>query len=196
LNVLRNPTVPFTDRPIAAQNNQKVAFVGRLDAEKGGLFLARACAKAGLQLMVMGEGPEYDAIAATGAEMHGWCDRARIGAVLREARVLAMPSQYPEPFGLVAVEALGCGLPVIAARSALLAEEIASAGAGFAFDATDEAALINCLTGVLQDDAVIAQCSARALAIAGHIGLSPERWLDGLEAAYARALSRADAGAT
>lgn len=190
LTVLRNPAVPFSPRPIAAETNSKVAFVGRLDSEKGGLFLARAAAKAGIGLMVMGEGPEEEAIAATGAEMHGWCDRARIGEILQEARALVMPSQYPEPFGLVAVEALGSGLPVIAARSALLASEIAAAGAGFAFDATDEAALIRCLSQIAREDDAIARASARALAIAGTIGLSHEAWLDGLEAAYGRALVR------
>lgn len=193
LRVLRNPVVPFSATPIAAQKNTAVAFVGRLDAEKGALDLAEACQAANLPLMVIGEGPQASAIAATGATLHGWQDRNSIGALLQTARMLVMPSRYPEPFGLVAVEALGSGLPVIATQSALLAPEIAAADAGCAVNLAQPGALAQTLTRMATDDALIARQSANAPAAAQALSTSLSGWLDGLEAAYARALHRAAA---
>lgn len=184
LKVVRNPVVPFCAAPIPASKNRKVAFVGRLNPEKGALVLAKACQKAKIPLMVLGEGPEENAVAKTGAEMHGWCDRETIAQLLKDARLLVMPSQYPEPFGLVAVEALGSGLPVVLPETALLADEIVSSGAGASVDCTNETALAEMLGRLSQKDHNIDEMSKQALRIAPELGLSLSAWIDELEASY------------
>ncbi|MEO9517712.1 MAG: glycosyltransferase [Paracoccaceae bacterium] len=185
LKVVRNPVVPFCAMPISASKNKKIAFVGRLNPEKGALVLAKACQKANIPLMVLGEGPEESAVAQTGAEMYGWCDRDTIAKLLKDARLLVMPSQYPEPFGLVAVEALGSGLPVVVPDTALLAHEITSSGAGASVDCTDETALAETLGRLSRNDQSIVEMSQQALVIAPELGLSLSAWLDELEASYA-----------
>ena len=185
LKVVRNPVVPFCATPISASKNKKVAFVGRLNPEKGALVLAKACQKANIPLMVLGEGPEEGAVAQTGAEMHGWCDRETIAKLLKDARLLVMPSQYPEPFGLVAVEALGSGLPVVVSDTALLADEITSSGAGVSVDCTNETALAETLGRLFGNDESISKMSQKALRIAPELGLSLSAWVDELEASYA-----------
>lgn len=60
----------------------------------------------------------------------GWLDGERRRTMLREASLLALTS-YQENFGLCAVEALACGVPVIISPHVNLAPEIAAANAGW-----------------------------------------------------------------
>ncbi len=60
----------------------------------------------------------------------GWIDGERRRSVLREASLLALTS-YQENFGLCAVEALACGVPVLLSPHVNLAEEIENVGAGW-----------------------------------------------------------------
>ena len=54
---------------------------------------------------------------APGVQWLGWLSREALIAELRAARVLLFPSRWQEPFGILAVEALAQGTPVIAMES-------------------------------------------------------------------------------
>jgi glycosyltransferase involved in cell wall biosynthesis len=58
---------------------------------------------------------------------------------LGKARALLFPIDWPEPFGLVMIEALACGTPVIAFRNGSVPEVIADGVTGFVVDTADEA---------------------------------------------------------
>ncbi len=58
---------------------------------------------------------------------------------LGNARALLFPIDWPEPFGLVMIEALACGTPVIAWRNGSVPEVIADGVTGFIVDSIDEA---------------------------------------------------------
>jgi glycosyltransferase involved in cell wall biosynthesis len=104
----------------------RVAFLGRMTHLKGGAELVRAVAAASaragrpLALTLAGDGPQraaWEALArrlGVDAEWVGWVDDAERVAVLRRASVLAVPSVWPEPFGLVGVEAGLAGVPAVA----------------------------------------------------------------------------------
>ena len=68
----------------------------------------------------------------------GLCGPAKF-AVLAASRALLLPLGWEEPFGLVAVEALGCGTPVIAYRRGALPEIVDDGVTGFLVD--DEAGM-------------------------------------------------------
>ncbi len=92
-------------------------LAGRLVSHKGVVDGWRAWAGAGrpLPLKVMGEGPLAEHLA--GADSLGWVDHSRCVAEVSRARALLFPSFWQEPFGMLGIEALAQGTPVIAAVS-------------------------------------------------------------------------------
>ena len=58
--------------------------------------------------------------------------------LLRNAAALLFPIRWPEPFGLVMVEALACGTPVLALRQGSVPEVIKDGVTGFIRDTEDE----------------------------------------------------------
>jgi glycosyltransferase involved in cell wall biosynthesis len=61
------------------------------------------------------------------------------GDFLGDAAALVFPIDWPEPFGLVMIEAMACGTPVVAFRNGSVPEVIDDEVTGFAVDSLDEA---------------------------------------------------------
>jgi glycosyltransferase involved in cell wall biosynthesis len=74
-----------------------------------------ACRRLGRRLIVVGSGPMAAALergAGPGIEFRGWASDDDLATLMRGARALLFPGE--EDFGIVPVEALACGCPVIA----------------------------------------------------------------------------------
>lgn len=103
-----------------AVDSDEVVFVGRLAAGKGIELLVEAWERAalpGLRLVVVGDGPLrpwLDAHAGASIEVVGWSEHDAVMARLLGARSMVFTSEWFEPFGMVLIEALGAGLPVVA----------------------------------------------------------------------------------
>jgi glycosyltransferase involved in cell wall biosynthesis len=78
-----------------------------------------------LPLVLAGTGPlraELEALAAAEKdgpplEVLGWVERGRLSALYQRARAVLFPSRWQEPFGIVGIEALSFGVPVVAWES-------------------------------------------------------------------------------
>ncbi len=108
-----------------------VLFVGRLAEAKGVREAVAAWRLSGvpLPLVIAGTGPlraELERTAAEapgrGLELPGWVGRDQLGGLYRRARALLLPPRWQEPFGLVGIEALSFGVPVVAWDSGGVAE--------------------------------------------------------------------------
>lgn len=99
------------------------------------------CGRAGKRLVVIGAGPERDrleAMAGPSVTFLGWQSDEAIRDHYRRCRALLFPGE--EDFGIVPVEALACGAPVIALRRGGAAETVDPACGRF-YDEPTEAAL-------------------------------------------------------
>jgi glycosyltransferase involved in cell wall biosynthesis len=83
-------------------------------------------------------------------QLVGWLDGEAKRAWLAGASLLALPS-YQENFGLAAVEALACGVPVLLSTAVNLADEVCEAGAGWVVPLAP-GALRDGLRAALRDD--------------------------------------------
>ncbi len=127
-----NPSEPMAPEPVDAAANRGLLFVGRLSPEKGPDLACAAARAAGLPLTVIGDGEMRTALERAYPDVHfaGWLDKASMARLARKARALVLSSRSPEPFGIAAAEALGAGLPVFAAETAFLSDDLSGWAAG------------------------------------------------------------------
>jgi glycosyltransferase involved in cell wall biosynthesis len=108
-------------RPNAPSASNEVLCVGRLAPGKGIDTLLEAWPNVGggLRLVVVGDGPlGLDGRTPPGVEFLGWRSRAEVAERMLRARALVMPTEWYEPFGMVLIEAMSAGLPVIVTTAA------------------------------------------------------------------------------
>ncbi|XHB98495.1 glycosyltransferase family 4 protein [Nitratireductor sp. ac15] len=190
---IRNPVAPFLSSRTQPHTKHDFFFIGRLEPEKGFEDAARAARLAGVPLQVIGEGAGRALLEERYPEvtLHGWCNRAQMADRLRDARCVIVSSRVPEPFGLAALEAVGSGIPVVLPSHALLAAELAEAGAAFTFPTGGIEALAAKLRRLADDDDLVLAMSERARSCAPHLANTTESWLEALLALYARILDDA-----
>lgn len=125
-----------------------LAFLGRMNPDKGVHHAIRASRAAGHRLLIaakMWEPAEFDYFEREVRPLLG-PDAEYIGEVngrdkidfLGRAQALINPIQWPEPFGLVMIEALACGTPVVAMRSGASPEIVEHGTTGYLCDDQDE----------------------------------------------------------
>jgi glycosyltransferase involved in cell wall biosynthesis len=143
-----------------------LAFLGRIAPEKGpeaAISLARA---AGLPLKIAAKVDRVDKayfeekvqplIDGKHIDLVGEIDEWQKADFLGNAAALLFPISWPEPFGLVIIEAMACGTPVIAFRCGSVPELIEEGVTGFIVDSHDEA------LGAIARLAMVDRCAVRA----------------------------------
>jgi glycosyltransferase involved in cell wall biosynthesis len=152
-NGLNLEGAPFGEHPSDA-----LCFVGRVATEKGVLDAIDIAKRTGRVLRIAakaGHMPyevEYQnevflpAVAAAGSavEFLGELSLADRDRLFASSFAALMPGHWPEPFGLVAIEALACGTPVVARRVGALPEIVRHGVDGFlGEDVEDMAAAVD-----------------------------------------------------
>lgn len=194
MRVVRNPVIPFERVRVEAERNSEMIFVGRLEPEKGADLAIEAAVRAGRTVRVMGDGSEMARLVALYPEViwEGWSSHEQISKAIRKARGLIMPSRLPEPFGLVALEALQSGIPLVAFPDSFIAQEAAQIGC--AFLATDrQAGSLTRAVRMLDDDEVVKRASETAFLQTKALSSSRESWIESLLGLYRELLSQGEA---
>ncbi|MDQ1535045.1 MAG: hypothetical protein QOF28_2806 [Actinomycetota bacterium] len=139
-----------------------VVYAGRLAPAKGVPLLMKAWDRyetaggGSLKLVIAGAGPLDSAVAEWAAgrasvEVHGMLSRQDCAALVASARAAIVPSAWEEAFGLVAVEAMACGVPPIAPAHGSFPELIKSDHDGVLFEPGDASALADVLRDIDTD---------------------------------------------
>jgi glycosyltransferase involved in cell wall biosynthesis len=148
-----------TRRP---STSREVLCIGRLAPGKGLPTLLRAWERyanathgesAAMELVIIGDGPLAPVLrerAPRGVRFEGWLDRDEVTARMLNARAFVFPSEWYEPFGMVLVEAMSAGLPIIA-TTASDASRIAGAPNELIVPTGDEQALTDALLGLTDE---------------------------------------------
>ena len=192
IHVVRNPASALSDVRVCAENNKLFLFVGRLHEGKGPDLAAKAARLAGVPLCLIGDGPMRQYIEREFPEVNitGWLDQTEIAEWMKKARVLIVPSRYPEPFGIVAVEGLATGIPTLIASSALLAPEIEAMGGGFMCDPGNTPALAKQMKELANDDTLTLRMSQAAFDRSQKLATTTESWMNQLIRIYEERLDK------
>jgi glycosyltransferase involved in cell wall biosynthesis len=130
------------------QPEDYLAFLGRISPEKRVDRAVEIAGRAGKKLRVAAKiedsDQEYyekvrDRLSEPHVEFPGEIGENEKREFLGKAKALLLPIDWPEPFGLVMIEALACGTPVIAFRCGSVEEIIEDGVSGFVVNSVDEA---------------------------------------------------------
>jgi glycosyltransferase involved in cell wall biosynthesis len=174
--------------PAPSPRDRAVLYVGRLTAEKGVDVLIDACARSGLPVRIVGDGParrELEALAqdrGADAVFTGALARADALDAMRRAGVVAVPSRWPDVAPLVVGEAWSTGTPVVGSDLGGLGELLAD-DRGVRCLAGDPDALGVALRRVLDNPGWGDQLVERARDYA-RAELSRDRWLERMGRVY------------
>ena len=128
-----------------------LAFIGRIAEEKGVERAIIMAKKAGIKLIIAAKISKVDEIYFQKQIKHllkdpiiefvGEIDEKSKGSFLGNAMALLFPINWPEPFGLVMIEAMACGTPVIAFNNGSVPEIIEDKQTGFIVNSIEEGIL-------------------------------------------------------
>ncbi len=191
MDVLHNflPASEFVQASNANQGEHAL-FAGRLVEEKGLDTVVEAAARAGVPLLVAGEGPQAGhlrglAAGAAVVRFSGRLNAAQLAEARQRAAFAVVPSRWQEPCPYVAIEGMAAGLPVLASDVGGLPELVGEQATLPARSPAHWAAAMQQLWG--NADARLEQGQA-ALDRAREL-FGPERFYSGLMDVYARALA-------
>lgn len=176
------------------EHRRRVVFSGRVVAPKGVDVLVRAARHVDAEFVVCGDGWRLDEMRELAARIGvadrvrftGWLDTAQLAQEIAEASVAAVPSVWPEPFGLGGIEAFEAGRPAVASFTGGIRDWLEHDVNGLAVRPGDVNQLVDALSELLADPD-----RQRAMGEAGR-AMTAQRFtarshLDALRAAYGRA---------
>ena len=146
-----------------------LAFLGRMSHDKNPLGAIQIAKKAGMPVVLAGvpqsakeeqyfEGKIKPLIDGVNVRYIGAVNHAQKNKLLREAAALLFPVQWEEPFGLVMIEAMACGTPVIGCAAGSV-PEVVDAGVTGCHGATVEMMHELVPRALALDRAVVRKCA-------------------------------------
>jgi glycosyltransferase involved in cell wall biosynthesis len=179
--------IPLALYPFRRGPGRYLAFLGRIAPEKRPEVAIEVAVRAGLPLKIAAKVDAVDRLFFEQrvrplldhplVEFVGEIDDREKARFLGDAIALLFPIDWPEPFGLVMIEAMACGTPVVASRCGSVPEVVTPGRTGFIADTVD--GLVDAVTRVHQIDR--AECRRHA-----ERRFSVARMADGYEAVFER----------
>jgi glycosyltransferase involved in cell wall biosynthesis len=141
----------FYPSPSIREVKNRLIYAGRLVTEKGlwTLIEAFSLQKSAAELVLAGEGPLRDDIETflsdsplrNRVRLAGYVTPERLREILASSQLAVIPSLWQEPLGLIVLEAMACGVPVIASSVGGIPEMISDHVNGLLVPPGDPSAL-------------------------------------------------------
>jgi len=140
--------ISLADYPVGSGKEDYLLFVGRMAPHKGVHVAVRAARQLGRQLVIAAKMTDPAEVRYFEDEVRplmnddvtfvGEVDHPTKVALYQRAACTLAPARWPEPFGLVMVESMACGTPVVAFREGAATEIVDHGVTGFLADQFDD----------------------------------------------------------
>ena len=165
----------------------EILFVGQVIRGKGVDLMLKALSRLSgdWQATIVGEGNHLDACKALAEQLGianrvrftGWVPHAELDDYYRSARLLVVPSRWPEPFGMVGIEAMARGRPVVAFANGGIPDWLDHGNTGLLVPEGDLAGMTSSIQALL-DNASLAEHMGKAGASHVQNSFSHQVYLD------------------
>jgi glycosyltransferase involved in cell wall biosynthesis len=143
--------LPEQDDTVDLPNEPTIVCVSRIEAEKGVDYLLRALSRVDIKskVFIIGEGTQISKLrqlARSLKDKHeiifaGWIDNGELTKFYSQATMAVVPSIWPEPFGIIGIEAMANKAPVIAFDVGGISQWLIDGKTGYLVPRKDEKAL-------------------------------------------------------
>lgn len=149
---LDNPIDMDKSPPVNISDNNQLIYIGRLSKEKGCLLFAEAVNRLALKSFFIGDGDLSDRTLqiAPDATVTGWLQHDKLMEAMQTARALVFPSLLYETQGLVVMEAMARGIPVIVPDTSAARDMVLDGVTGLWFKGGDVADLVIAINKMLK----------------------------------------------
>jgi glycosyltransferase involved in cell wall biosynthesis len=171
--------------PLVEKKDDFLVYIGRANPDKGPTLAIEVARRAGLPLAMVVKKSEpferayWDEIVAPmlhdEVEVYESISHARKVDLLGRARAEVFPIQWPEPFGLVMVEAMACGTPVVACPAGAAVELVDEGVTGYLRESID---------GLVEAVGAVDRCSPEACRARVSKNFSADVMVTGYERIY------------
>lgn len=181
--------IPVNEYPFQQDKEDFVLFLGRMSPDKGAHTAIDVARQAGRHIVVAGKCNEpaerayfeREIVPRLGPDVEwiGQADSTTKKDLMSRAHCFLFPISWAEPFGLVMVEAMACGTPVVALRGGSVNEVIADGLTGYICDRPAELAACIDKVGQISPE----ECRAHAME-----NFDVTKMIDGYENTFADAI--------
>jgi glycosyltransferase involved in cell wall biosynthesis len=173
-----HPVPAALQKPDALPPSQSpnVLFVGQVIRGKGVDLMLKALAdlKGEWQATIVGEGSFLESCKQLAVKLGiadrvtfpGWVPHAELDSYYQSASMLVVPSRWPEPFGMVGIEAMARGRPVVAFANGGIPDWLDHGTTGLLVPPADITAMTTAIQKLLDDTSLAAQMGQAG---AGHV---------------------------
>jgi glycosyltransferase involved in cell wall biosynthesis len=165
------PAALQSPRAVTMSEVPEVLFVGQIIRGKGVDLMLKALSylKGEWQATIVGEGNHLESCKLLAEQLGisgrvrfaGWVPHDQLDEYYRSARLLVVPSRWPEPFGMVGIEAMARGRPVVAFANGGIPDWLDHSHTGFLVPEADLNGMASSIQALL-DDASLAERMGKA----------------------------------